>query len=92
MALIFATLGPVGKTCGLGPERHYFRQDPATQPATQPASHLTFVGTQIFTPTLLKPYPNPTYSQTRVWLCKPSLLLCINRQLQPTTKSTFMGI
>ena len=30
---VIATLGPVGKTFGLGPERHYFRQGP---PSLQP--------------------------------------------------------
>ena len=35
----FATLGPVGKTCGLGPERHYY----LTNPATQPPDHIDFI-------------------------------------------------
>ena len=30
---------------------------------------------RIGNPTQLQPNPDPTYSQTRVWLCKPSLFL-----------------
>ena len=71
LSLTIATLGPVGKTCGLGPERHYFRLDPASHhiaSATDPPSHLSCfqkVGTQIFTPTPIQPQPNHNPTPTK---------------------------
>ena len=73
-----ATLGPVGKTCGLGPERHYFRQDPPSQPASHPATHpVTYLlsGPKFLPqpnfnltpnqpqPTTTQPQPKPTPTQ-----------------------------
>ena len=64
--LVFATLGPVGKTCGIGPERHYFRQDPATQPPTQSPNFCrnpNFYPIPYPTPSQPQPNPNPTPTQ-----------------------------
>ena len=77
--LAIATLGPVGKPKWvIGRSGHDFS-------STHPPDCLDFFGTQIFfndpnfnpntSTTQSHPLPNhdKTFSQTRVWLCKPSL-------------------